>query len=428
MSKTNQKQKTTPTPRFPAFAKASANKPEFSSDWEEKKLDDLGKIIIGKTPPTNNKEYYGGSYLFVSPVDFKGQRYIEKTNSTCTEKGYKKVKSVDKGSVLFVCIGSTIGKIAQAGRECITNQQINSLVANENNSNDFIYYALLKNALKIKLLAGEQAVPILNKSQFSKVKINIPSLPEQRKIADFLSSVDDWLENLKQQKKNLEEYKKGMMQKIFSAKGGQVSEIRFKDENGEDFPEWEEKKFNIVFENKGGTALEKYLSKDGSHKFISIGNYSKKGEFIDNGNRIVLNNKTKEKLLDKNDLVMVLNDKTVCGDIIGSTILIDKNNTYIYNQRSERLICKTLIDHKFAWHYLNTPYFRKRIFRLSQGGTQIYVNFSEIKKMNINLPVTDEQQKIADFLTSLDNLINLKQQRISQVETWKQGLMQGLFV
>lgn len=151
-------------------------------------------------------------------------------------------------------------------------------------------------------------------------------------------------------------------------------------------------KIKKKFDNIGGTALEKYTNKNSRYKFISIGNYSTSGKYIDNSQRIELNKKT--KLLSKNNLVMVLNDKTTSGDLIGSTILID-DDLYIYNQRSERLICKNNIIPLYAWFVLNSKQFRQKIFSIAQGGTQIYVNYPSVKNLKIKLPSLQEQQKIA---------------------------------
>lgn len=191
--------------------------------------------------------------------------------------------------------------------------------------------------------------------------------------------------------------------------------------------EWEEKKLGEVVDNIGGTTLEKFVSESGSYNFISIGNYSIDGKYIDNGQRIVFNDKTKTKLLEKNNLVMVLNDKTTSGDLIGSTILINENNKFIYNQRSERLICRKNLIPLFAWFFLNSLKFRKNIFSISQGGTQIYVNFPSIKKLKINLPQKEEQQKIASFLGGVEEFLdNLKEQK-KNLETYKKGMMQKIF-
>ena len=189
---------------------------------------------------------------------------------------------------------------------------------------------------------------------------------------------------------------------------------------------WEEVLVENVFDNIGGTSLEKFVNENGKYKFISIGNYSKSGKYIDNSQRIDINEKSANKILNKNDLVMVLNDKTSTGDIIGSSILIEESDKYIYNQRSERLICKNNIYPKFAWQLLNSKYFRKKIVSLSQGGTQIYINFPVIKKINFYLPPLEEQMKIADILSTVDNKIAFVEENINATEELKKGLMQKL--
>jgi type I restriction enzyme S subunit len=185
------------------------------ADWEERKLGEVGKIITGSTPPTSNFEYYNGNQLFVSPADINGARYVLNTKTTLTDLGFEKGRKLIKGTVLFVCIGSTIGKVAIAGFDCITNQQINAIEANSFNSNDFIFSLLELNAINIKLLAGVQAVPQINKTAFSNFKFMFPSLPEQQKIAAFLSSIDAKIESTNQQINQTQSFKKGLLQQLF---------------------------------------------------------------------------------------------------------------------------------------------------------------------------------------------------------------------
>ena len=171
------------------------------------------------------------------------------------------------------------------------------------------------------------------------------------------------------------------------------------------------------------------MCNNGTHKIISIGNYSPDGTYIDNGQRINLNNKTKTKLLNKNDLVMILNDKTTTGDIIGSCILIDEDNKYIYNQRSQRIICKKNVDPIYAWCFLNSRIFRNRIFKKSQGGTQIYVNFSVVENEEIYLPVSKSiSTNITKSIILLMKEIKLEEEKLSKLESLKKGLMQNMFV
>jgi type I restriction enzyme S subunit len=189
--------------------------------------------------------------------------------------------------------------------------------------------------------------------------------------------------------------------------------------------DWEDITLGECFENIGGTALEEYIAEIGNYNFISIGNYSIDGKYIDNGQRIVLNAKTSEKILSKGDLVMVLNDKTTSGALIGSTILIEEDNKYIYNQRSERLIPNKNIKSSYAWYLLNSD-FRKQIFAISQGGTQIYVNFPSVKKLKLRLPSLLEQNRIVAVLMAWDKGIEKLQKKIELKEKIKKGLIQDL--
>ncbi|WP_339848265.1 restriction endonuclease subunit S [uncultured Dokdonia sp.] len=184
-------------------------------DWEEKRLGEVGKIITGSTPPTSNPNYYNGEYLFVSPADINTSRYIVSTKTSITQLAFSKGRKIAKGAVLFVCIGSTIGKVAQAGSDCITNQQINAIVALKEYSNEFIYSLLELFGSRIKLLAGVQAVPLINKTEFSKLKYKFPRLEEQKKIARYLSSIDTKIEAVTHQITQTQTFKKGLLQQMF---------------------------------------------------------------------------------------------------------------------------------------------------------------------------------------------------------------------
>lgn len=95
--------------------------PEFEGEWEISQIRDFGKVITGNTPPTSQSEYYGGDRLFVSPFDIQTNRFVHRTKTTLTEEGFKRGRKICKSSVLFVCIGSTIGKVGQAAVDCVTN-------------------------------------------------------------------------------------------------------------------------------------------------------------------------------------------------------------------------------------------------------------------------------------------------------------------
>ena len=199
---------TVPRLRFPEF--------EDDGDWEEKPLRSIGNVITGSTPKTSEPNYYNGETMFVSPVDITEGRYVTQTKTTLSELGFSKTRPIRENSILFVCIGSTIGKVAQNKSECATNQQINSLIPFDRYSSEFIYSALEYNSTRIASLAGIQAVPIINKSEFSDVSIYVPtSEKEQQKIGSCLSSIDDLITAQTEKIEALKEHKKGLMQQLF---------------------------------------------------------------------------------------------------------------------------------------------------------------------------------------------------------------------
>ncbi|RYL29578.1 restriction endonuclease subunit S [Acinetobacter piscicola] len=184
-------------------------------EWEEKNLVDISNIITGTTPETANKSFYNGAYLFVSPVDIQDNRYISQTKTTLTESGFRKCRAIPKNSILFVCIGSTIGKVAQNKKICTTNQQINAVIPNDGYCVDYVYFQLLFQAESIKLKAGTQAVPIINKTEFGKTTLRMPCLEEQTKIANFLSAIEQKIEVVVQQIEQAKQWKKGLLQQMF---------------------------------------------------------------------------------------------------------------------------------------------------------------------------------------------------------------------
>ena len=198
---------TVPRLRFPEFSE--------QGEWDETTIGNMGEVITGSTPSTSRRDFYGGDFMFVSPADISDLRFVEKTKTTLTEAGFAECRQIKENSVLFVCIGSTIGKVAQCSRLCATNQQINSLVASSAFVADFAYYLLDNESVRIASLAGKQAVPIIKKSLFAAVKVTAPAIPEQQRIADCLSSLDARLAAQVQKLNALKTHKQGLLQQLF---------------------------------------------------------------------------------------------------------------------------------------------------------------------------------------------------------------------
>ena len=198
---------TEPRLRFPEFQNAG--------EWADNSVGEMGKVVTGSTPSTAQPAFYGGGIPFVSPADISDMRFVVQTKTTLTAEGFAETRPIRAGSVLFVCIGSTIGKVAQNVHDCATNQQINAVVPSFKHSDGFVYFALSLASERIALLAGRQAVPIINKSLFSSVRVLAPKLPEQQRIASCLSSLDALIAAETQKLEALKTHKKGLMQQLF---------------------------------------------------------------------------------------------------------------------------------------------------------------------------------------------------------------------
>lgn len=387
--------------------------PGFSDEWKEDKVSSI--ISEYKKKTKNNNEYpvltSSRKGLILQKDYFKeGNRLSERDNSgfNVIPENFITYRSRSDDGRFFFNQNNTgsIGAIS-------IYYPVFDIISG---SNIFIIELLNRDWKKLYKYSVGTSQKVLSITELKKIKIKIPFKLEQQKIASFLSKVDDWIKNLKEQKKYIEIYKKGMMQKIFA------QEIRFKDENGKDFEDWEFKKLGELFDYKNGDSFEKNVIENGKYNLITLNS-------IDiNGN---LKNKHKtvsfaEWYLQKDDLIMVLSD-VAHGNFLGLVDIIPIDNRYVLNQRMGLLRKKNIqINLNFLRTYINR---NQRYFKLKgQGSNQQNLSKGDILKFKVNFPCYDEQKKIAEFLTSIDKLLESKQQQIVKAEEWKKGLMQGLFV
>ena len=181
---------------------------------------------------------------------------------------------------------------------------------------------------------------------------------------------------------------------------------------------WEQRKLLEFGLATGGTSIESEFSEDGVYKVISIGSYSEDNVYRDQGIRAVRSDKTVNRILNKGDITMILNDKTASGNIIGRVLLIEESGGYVYNQRTERIeVDNSNYDSQFIYTMLNAPAIRDRIIKQSQGNTQIYVNWTTISQTDYLVPQFSEQRKIGEYFANLDHLITLHQRELKNLKT-----------
>lgn len=174
-------------------------------EWKEYRIKDLGEVVTGNTPPTSNREYYGTEYKFIKPTDMvEGQRFVSTTEEYYSELAYQKYKKclLPPKTPCVVTIGSLGKKMCLTDTECFTNQAVNAVIPNKENDGEFLYYAFKASVLAyVKQLdsgttSGRENV---SKSSFSKIKVRVPPLHTQQKIASILSAYDNLIQNYKKQ-------------------------------------------------------------------------------------------------------------------------------------------------------------------------------------------------------------------------------------
>lgn len=197
--------KTLPEWRFPEF--------QGCGEWKYEEIGNIGKVITGKTPSTSDAALWDGDIQFVTPTDITENKYQHHTQRTVVKT--PKMKVLPKHTIMFTCIAS-IGKMALSLYPCITNQQINSIVPKACYNNEFIYYSLLQKTFLIKAGFANSILPIINKTDFSKIQVPvILDKKEQQKIAECLSEADTMIEEQSNKVEQLKAHKKGLMQGLF---------------------------------------------------------------------------------------------------------------------------------------------------------------------------------------------------------------------
>ena len=271
--------------------------------------------------------------------------------------------------------------------------------------------------LQIKTIAQGSKVLSISTKRFVVINLSIPQITEQQKIASFLTAVDTKLTQLKQKKSLLEQYKKGVMQKIFS------QEIRFKDEYGKEYPKWEKKKLGEVTNYVDYRGRAPIKTEEGY--FLVTAKNIKKG-FIDY--------ECSKEYVSVNDYSNVMSKGLPeVGDVLftteapmGNVAQVDKRNIALA-QRVIKFRSKKMLSNLFLLHYMLSDNFQRLISTKAIGTTVQGISGKELHQLKITLPTFAEQTKIAKFLSAIDEKINHCQLQIEITVLYKKGLLQKMF-
>lgn len=402
--------------------------PEFKDNWKDKKLKQFSEITAGGTPSTTKNEYWGGEIPWMNSGELN-LKQIFSVQGRITELGLQKssTKLIPKYSILIGLAGQgkTRGTSAINHIELCTNQSIASILPNEKFNSFFLYYNLdyRYNELR-RLSSGDGGRGGLNLSLLKNLVFNLPSLQEQTKIADFLGSVDKQLDILNQKKEKLNLYKKGVMQQLFA------QQICFKDDNGNNFPEWEEKTLGEVANSFNGLTGKTAKDFGEGKKYIQYKQIFDK-PYIDTNDCGLVNIQDDEKQnqCKIGDVFFTVSSETK-EEIAMSSVIENSINIPLYLNSfcfGVRFNDNVLIP-KFSRFYFRNESFRKSVIVLAQGSTRFNLSKVNFMKLTITIPSLEEQTKIANFLSAIDNQIEAVENQITKTETYKKGLLQQMFV
>ena len=334
-------------------------------------------------------------------------------------RGYTRSKTHEGIYPLIGRQGALCGNVQLANGQFHATEHAVVVEASEQNDALWLYYLL--DTLKLNRYATGQAQPGLSVDVIEKIKSYFPSLSEQQKIADFLSAVDKRIERLTEKYRLLTEYKKGVMQQIFS------QQIRFKDDKGNEYPKWEEKKLGevLVFA-RNGLSIEQ-VSKETEYPVTRIETISdgrvnlQKVGYISPDKDI-----SSYKLLPGDILFSNINSVSHIGKV---AFVPDDINLF----HGMNLLClrpdKNVVLPAFIFISMTRVDVRNYFKRVcNQAVNQASINQTDLKKTTLRFPCLEEQEKIVDFLTVIDNKIDQAWSKIEQTKAFKKGLLQRLFV
>lgn len=372
---------------------------EFSGEWGEKKLGEIADISSGGTPLRNKLSYWNGTIPWVttSLIDFKD---INSAEEYITEEGLNNssAKLFEKNTILMAMYGQgkTRGKVGILKISATTNQACAS-INSKGIDYKFLYQYLINQYDNIRNLSNEGGQKNLSGSIIKNIIIIYPSKQEQEKIASFLTSVDTKIEQLTKKDELLQQYKKGVMQKIFN------QEIRFKADDEREFPEWEEKKLKDITIKKSSNISANTLEENiGQYKIYGATGYLKNVDFY-----------TEDK-----PYISIVKD----GAGVGRVLMCDSQSSVLGTldiiQNNQK------VNLYFVYLLLSRIHFEKYI----AGSTIPHIYYKDYSREKVGVPCLDEQTKIANFLSSIDDKIEENQKILEKTKDFKKVLLQQMFV
>lgn len=391
---------------------------EFYNKWEENHIDQIFKL-------SNNQKLNNNSHDTIKHIEL--DNLSQGTGLLLDFKVINKAqRSFKKGQVLFGRLRPYLKKFWHASFEGSCGGEI-WVMDGLKVKNRFLFYMVQTNYFNylINVSSGTK-MPRADWGYVKDKSFYIPGLDEQQKIASFLSSVDSKIEKLIRKKELLEEYKKGVMQKLFT------QEIRFKNDDGNDYPEWEENRLSDLTWYQEGPGVRKNQYRRDGVKLLNVGNLEKNKLNLSKTYRYISNEEAyghyKHFLIDKDDILIA------CSGVSFNTFsekICKAGESHLplcMNTSTMRFKVNIELDRDYLFQFLKSFNFKKQVFKTLTGSAQFNFGPSHIKSFRLMLPIIKEQKKIASFLTYFDSKIESVSSQIDKTKEFKKGLLQQMFV
>jgi type I restriction enzyme S subunit len=386
---------------------------EFKGNWEKVKLKDVSTYYNGGSFENNVKVEGKYELITLKSVDMSGnlahsRRYLDIETPTLRKNTLVMILSEQSPGLL----GMTA--LIPIDNRYVLNQRVAEIRPNNSVESYFLSLAINRNQTYFSKHGVGTKVQNISKPNVENYKFLCPTLHEQTKIANFLSAVETKINQLTQKKTLLEQYKKGIMQRIFN------QELRFKDDDGNDFAEWEEKSLGEVGEVINGlTYSPNDIDENGILVLRSSNVQERRVVYNDN---VYVNAKSYNPVIENDILICVRNGSK---NLIGKNALIDKVSegfafgAFMTVYRSKY--------NKYLFHWFDSSDYKK-IVETNLGATINSINNNDLKKFKVPFPSLEEQTKIANFLSAIDDTINHVSSQLEKTTAYKKGLLQQMFV
>ncbi len=390
---------------------------EFNDKWINTNIKNISLLLKDGTHGSYNDTIDGIPLLSAKDIE-NGKIQIPCDCRRISLKDYNDIfknYKLEINDILLTIVG-TIGRLAiieNTTEKYAFQRSVAIIRINQENNPKFILYILQTNNVKKQFYArvNQSAQGGIYLDTLGKTNIVLPCFEEQEKIAGFLSKVDELINECEGELKDLEEQKKGLMQKIFS------QQIRFKDSNNNPYPEWEEKVMNDI--------LNEYCKKNSISNQYPVLTSSKQGlmlqtEYYSGENRITEKDNIGFNIIPPNYI-------TYRSRSDDGLFTFNINNLGVTGIVSTYYpVFSTNYNNLFVMTYLNIN--KNNLFKYAVGSSQKVLSLNELKKVKIKLPYLEEQEKIAKVLSKMDELIEEKKALLSDWQQFKKGLLQQMFV